>query len=361
MKYKLEVLSPVHIGSGFNISPVEYVADDKFYRIDMDSLFKDEKFNIDDFIENAKFGSFYLGKFYGDIAKSHKRYVLEISNSAKKSLTDKKSEVREFIKTGNGVYIPGSSIKGALRTAILWYILKNDRELYSKMESYLESILYSSRKPPNKKYVDNEIEKFVFGKDPKYDLLKALSVSDTDTKSYSALRVENIRTLTTRRSGYGWKSFNILLEALSVGTNYELNIKKDDFFARDEISRELGFGSKINYLDKIKEICNSYAREFIEYEINFFGRYNDGNLGNVIEFYKRIKNEEGILLHISWGAGWHGMTVGKIIEGGLFQLLREKYRLGKSYIEEFPKTRKLTFEEEKPKYPMGWVRLEEIK
>ena len=55
------------------------------------------------------------------------------------------------------------------------------------------------------------------------------------------------------------------------------------------------------------------------------------------------------------------MTVGKIIEGGLFQLLREKYRLGKSYIEEFPKTRKLTFEEEKPKYPMGWVRLEEIK
>ena len=43
-RWRLEVLSPVHVGSGYRISPIEYVLDEKFYRIDMDSLFEDTDF-----------------------------------------------------------------------------------------------------------------------------------------------------------------------------------------------------------------------------------------------------------------------------------------------------------------------------
>jgi len=41
MKYEIEVISPVHIGSGGTISPIEYVVENNFYRVDMDRLFED--------------------------------------------------------------------------------------------------------------------------------------------------------------------------------------------------------------------------------------------------------------------------------------------------------------------------------
>jgi len=37
--------------------------------------------------------------------------------------------------------------------------------------------------------------------------------------------------------------------------------------------------------------------------------------------------------------------------------LRRKFRLGKARVPEFPKTRRIVFEDEKPKYPLGWIKL----
>ena len=366
MRYSLKILSPLHIGNGFNISPMEYVIDDKFYRINMDSLFRDREFNTEEFIENAKMGSFYLGEFYGDIAKRHKEYVIDISNSAEKSLRQRKSEIREFIKTGGNIYIPGSSIKGAIRTALLWYILKENEDLYFKMEEYLQKIIREKTERPNKKYVDNEIEKIVFGREPTHDLLKGLSVSDTNTASCNNLRIDEVRILTTRKYGYGWKGFNIILETLKIGTKFNIEIKKDEFFVREDVSKKLGFDDKVIYLDNLKDICNDYNKDFIDYELTFLKKYNDGNLDEIIKFYENLGEEDGFLLHISWGAGWHGMTVGRLINENLFESLRKMYRLGKRrneprYVKPFPKTRRIIFEDEKPKYPLGWIKLEEVK
>ncbi len=402
MKYKVEVLSPVHVGSGYEISPMEYVIDNKFYRVDMDSLFRDETFNTDDFIENAKFGAFYLGKFYREVAKKHKKYVVEMTDSAKHSLENKKTEVREYIKTGGRIYIPGSSIKGSIRTAILWHILKENAEMYSLLEEYLEKLINGDIRQPKRKYVANKIEETVFGKDPNHDLLKALMVSDTTTASFDTLSIEDVHILSTKRYGYQWKGFTILLEALSVGALFEMDIKKDSFFTNGAPGQELGFDDKSQYLDNLKDICNSYARDFIEYELQFLRRYDDGNLNEVIRFYeelgKGLKIENGLFLHISWGAGWHGMTIGGgvLIDENIMEELRIIYGMGKiihsecggkviedrrnkgklfctkckrgsldrediEIVKPFPKTRKFVFENGKPKYPLGWIRLEEIK
>jgi CRISPR type III-A-associated RAMP protein Csm5 len=231
MKYEIEVISPVHIGSGGTISPIEYVVEDNFYRVDMDKIFGDEQFETDRFIEDAKKGTFYLGKFAPELAKEHVRYTLDISHPTRTNLQgligSKSSEVREFIKTKDDAYIPGTSIKGAIRTAILWWVLKNDRMLFEKVKRYLEILLNARnlseqienarnieeikreiernynlkqnsdaymdllvmiaggevRKIKKKvrdlrkigrEHVDDEIEEIVFGQDPTKDLLKAL-------------------------------------------------------------------------------------------------------------------------------------------------------------------------------------------
>ena len=41
-QYEIEVISPVHIDSGVTISPIEYVVEDKIYRVDFYKTFHEE-------------------------------------------------------------------------------------------------------------------------------------------------------------------------------------------------------------------------------------------------------------------------------------------------------------------------------
>lgn len=400
MRYKIEILSPLHVGNGTKISPMEYIVDKKFHRIDMESLFKDNNFDVEGFIENAKFNSFYLGEFYREIAKNHIMYSADISKDAENYLKEKKyrNEITEFIKSAGKPYIPGSSIKGAIRTAMMWYILKENQDLYLEMEDYLNKIV-SKIIRKDRKYADDEIEKIVFGKDPTCDMMKAFHISDTNIMSPDNLKVEEIKIFTTKIVGHGYKNFNILLEALKNGTNSYIDIKIDDFLVKSKNAKELGFDNKTEYLNSFGEICNEFSKEIIKYEIDFFTKYNDGTLNYLIDFYKNLydKNEKEILLRISWGSGWHGMTIGgELIEEEIIDELRITYGMGKiihvgcggkiledrrnkgklfcmrckrgglsrediEIVKPYPKTRKIVFEDGKPKYPMGWIKLEEIK
>ncbi len=127
MKVKIKVLSPIHIGSGEEINPIEYLIDGaNFHRLNMDSLFKDSEFkpHIDKFIEIAK-----TARYIGDIIpqtllKKHILYTIPIKGEAIQYLKKSKTVVKGFIKTAGYVYIPGSSIKGSIFSAIFWYVLK---------------------------------------------------------------------------------------------------------------------------------------------------------------------------------------------------------------------------------------------
>lgn len=424
MKYEIEVISPVHIGSGGKISPIEYVVADKFYRTDMDQLFEDKEFKIEieRFIEIAKSGALYLGDFSPTLAKEHVRYALDISESMKTNLQkltrERRSiEVRGCIKTNDDAYIPGSTLKGSIRTAILWWVLKNDSELFGKVKRYLEILLNARTlsehienartledikieierihhlkqnsdvymnllveiagekvKKITKKVrdlskirredVDDEIEKLVFGQDPTKDFLRSLQVSDTHAIPDARLKVEEIRTLTTLRNGrHGWEKFRTYVEALKRGTKRDLEMNIDKFLLDGDAARELHFESKQSLLREIPKICNEFADTSIVDEINFFKQYNTpSELGDILEFYERTrerKKEDSFLLRLAWGSGWHEMTVGRLLDPYLLIGLRKKFGgLGKNRVPEFPKTRRFVFENGKPKYPLGWVKLE---
>ena len=363
MKYELDLISPVHIGSGGFISPIEFIVDDKFYRADMDKLFRDERFDTDGFIENAKAGAFYLGEFASELAKEHVRYSLNISESTRADLhgliSRRSSEVREFTKTNDEAYLPGSSIKGSIRTAILWWVLKHDHDKFNRAKSHLVNLIRS--RDIDKKHVDDKIVHDVFGKEPTHDLLKALQVSDTNAITSTGLSIEEVRTLTTTPQGHNWKSFYTFVEALKPRTKFDLEMEVDDFLLDVDAARELHFEGKQNLVRELPKICDEFADDLIKNEIEFFEQYNTPReLDEVLKFYERLIEERGantFLLHLSWGSGWHGMTVGRLLEPHLLSDLRRKFRLGKVGVPEFPKTRRLVHENGKPKYPLGWVKL----
>ena len=221
MKYSIQILTPLHIGTGNRINPVEYVIDDRFYRVDMENLFRDDSFDSEKFISNAKGGQLYLGEFGADAGKKHARYTISFSDihtkqNLKKSIGSPNAEVFEFIKSRDMPYIPGSSIKGAIRTAILWYVLKEDLKLLQKVVEIIEK---QDRVKP--KEADDKIDKLVFGKNPNYDLLRTLQVSDTNCTGKDNLWLSEVRTLTTTYEKHKWKQFTVFVECLKIGAIIE--------------------------------------------------------------------------------------------------------------------------------------------
>lgn len=401
MKYTLEVLSPLHIGSGESINPIEYSLADEFYRADMNRMFEDPRFNSDQFIKGAKGGALYLGNFAPELAKEHLRYALEISQSAKTNLQGMigrpGSEVREYIKTKDEAFIPGSSIKGAIRTAILWWVLKNDANKLYKAKSSLERLV-RSRDKDAKKSVDGDVEREVFGGDPSHDILKALQVSDTATVDVQTLKIQEVRTLSTTPQGHIWK-FSTFIEALKPKTKLDLVINVNTFFIEGEAAKDLQFEDKRELIKEIPRICNESADDFIRNELTFLKQYNTQR--ELLDFYRGLAEPKGsnsFLLHLAWGSGWHGMTVGKLFD---VKMLRESFDIGKNIrrsfckrcntqlvkerqsdrffdycsscrrhlrredqyqkivdtIWPFPKTRRIVFEDGTPKYPLGWVKV----
>jgi len=127
MKLKLKTLTPIHIGTGKELSPLEFFNN---FRINYDKLFdliaeekKDDFFN---WIDQKNYASFSVK----DIQEKFGIKANEIISKCglyrfNQSFQDK---VREGIKdSSNRLFIPGSSIKGSLRTALLYKVLLKNK------------------------------------------------------------------------------------------------------------------------------------------------------------------------------------------------------------------------------------------
>ena len=146
-KIKAEILTPVHIGDGTELEPLEYVIKDKFHKVNMEKWLStlsgekaDEFTNLtgDDYAQKATLVA--LRTFVRntiDIEK-YTEWTVDISNEAKKKYEEKFDEpenqlpMSPFIRTDGKPFLPGSSIKGALRTAYLNYLKRNGQPLKEK-------------------------------------------------------------------------------------------------------------------------------------------------------------------------------------------------------------------------------------
>lgn len=187
----LTTLSPIHIGSGKSYSCCEFVpakAKSKgqivkiIKRVNLtnyySSLSDDRK---DTFLASLTNSNFELKQFDKKIKKDFVRYQC-IDNSRVDSI----NEVQEHIKTSDKLYIPGSSIKGAIRTAIFYDLLTED-----DMDKIGKDISSNRR---NNSFLSNDLLKkhFTsgFGNDAQYNIFRFMQVADTTTTNLP--RIEQV-------------------------------------------------------------------------------------------------------------------------------------------------------------------------
>ena len=293
-------------------------------------------------------------------------------------------EIQAAITTlGNRPYIPGSTLKGAIRTALLEEILSENDRVYQHSLDHLNNLIdRDPRGNPRREHPARTLEQLAFGKDPNHDLLRTLHVGDTLPLDSDALEIGMLWTLTPNEnnqlvqkidSGREYKHF---VQHLRIGQLLTFTLKIDRLLMRDREKEHLGFtDSQAEMLSDIAEVCRSTADVLLNKELNFFHDYNLPEIANVYDKLIHLNNylpEGSFLLQIGAGTGYHTNTVTALFTEGTTDAeapvdimdFRERFRLGASrsrrghYDErEFPKTRRILYQGRNPIAPSGWVKI----
>ena len=385
-KYYLQILTPVHIGSGETLNQIDgCYANGRWYPIDLERVLAHPSTDLNALTSEMSRRDFrwqrYLSQRNVEPAE-FSIYSLPCPQSPETV------EIREAIKTiDNRPYIPGSTLKGALRTALLGEILSVNDAVYEKSQDHIDTLIdQGPRGNPRREQPARQIEQLAFGKDPNHDLLRALQVSDTQPLQSDALEIGLVWTVTLNEN-------NQLVEKIDRGEEYKnflqqfqakqeltFTLKIDDFLFREREKTRLNYSdSQEEMLRDIAEICRSDADALMQQELAF---YDDYNLSEIADFYDKLiainnrLNKGTFLLQIGWGTGYHANTVTSIIADDNPELpededfwmdFRERFRLGQSRSRRdsydpraFPKTRRILYRGQNPICPLGWVKISPI-
>lgn len=301
-KIQIATLTPVHIGSGnflqynteFVQSPIStewflWVIDDrKVLNLIGDEHLNDwllsieRKENIEDLVKRYAPQS--------KIADYSKRYM-NLFSDVKRTDT-----LKECMHNGFGVpYIPGSSIKGSIRTAVLASMTEKVKNLSGKIKNH------------SRRVGADAIEKELFGKDPNSDIFRFLHVGDAyfEKDVEIALRLvmrlnitENKETLIPQQD-----SKPQLVEAIGMEeeTTFQLKLMPQ-------------FGV-VSSLVSLFQLVNAHTRKLVEEEMQIWQDYidrlgTDEYLEKMDEILSVIKNcrEDECVLRIGHASGWRFIT-----------------------------------------------------
>lgn len=359
MKCTLKAITPLHVGNGKEYGPADYYQSKTkkgqllLARADISRLFsslsEEEK---DEFIEHLSDPSFqledYLKNILGRTPPKIRSYLCLL-------LSPRPSSVQEHIKTMNKAYIPGSSIKGSIRTAILHGLLRSE-----DIDKVYDLI------PPgrNRKFwpAQDFHNQFFAGykNDPKYSIMKFLQISDTGTVPNTS--IFSSVSLKVGQGSNEWYSRNgrtviSYLETIGVGRKLEFDINSH---YNSRVHGSLGLEDKKELLDvdNLKKYLFEFSQDYIDHEINFAQKYQVAYLEKFYLQLEKLNEKDSPLMRIGFGSGFLSTTIGLRLKNErkrAFEMIMQTFK--RSCLFEFPKTRKLTLRNQKPYKPLGWVKV----
>jgi len=302
---KLEMLSPVHVGAGKEKDLIKGI---DFFIQKGDICVIDKEKLLLKLIDLA-----LLDKYTELVSKAKADDILDFVNRANIRLTDitiytypysdqPAGEIKSFIRTGMGnPIIPGSSIKGAIRSILFNYLYKTVKP--QSNFNYLEKDLFGS--------IDNNLMKFIRVYDAEF--------TNKDVE-LSTIELFNLYKKGIWQSDLK-KQFRISLESLSMEAQstfkFSIATELSKFIKAkktDLLPKYLHLIVKDNNpIENIFTILNTYTKLYIAKEIEFFEKYNQlDNTDTLIAFYNEVlencKSKNSCVFRMSYGSGFHGIT-----------------------------------------------------
>jgi len=279
---------------------------------------------------------------------------------------DRGAQLREQLKTTvyadgqahDRPYLPGATLKGALRTAVAWYAW-GQRKLTPE----------ASQLGRRREFAAQSYEQTLFGRNPNHDFLRALQVGDSAPVESERMMVLNARVL---NRGGNFAS-PVELEAVRPETEFRLRIKLDrQLYSEWAKARELTLGGE-NLLAHLVQVVQAHSQERIAREAEWFAKVAGAE--RIVQFYRQLADAKlgsrRCLLALGWGAGWEGKTFGTrlLADSRFMERIVGDYRLSRGRWNPqrpFPTSRRVAVavvEEggrkfERPVSPVGWCLVE---
>lgn len=365
MKMNISTITPVHVGNGAEYGGQEFYRasfkDGKvLVRADVNSLFMTLPDDLkDEFIIQLEDPQFRLHSFLIQVKSQLPKGSLGKIRLYFSHLKSKFPEnVAEHIKTSNLAYIPGTSIKGPIKTAILYDMVENrDIQQLDRLFRKARNGKYKIRKWDAENFVDDFFSSDK-KKKPNTSIMRFLQV--TDTSPVNRMSIYSVNSVKASDNGWTWYRHSkdkgrTFMETIGENEEMEFDINLNQ---TDELIRNLHLENLEDYLslERIKECIYQFSQDLIENEIEFSQKYN---IDFLERFYEDISSQNTLkspLMNIGQGTGFLASTIGLKIrefDGRLYDKVRQATK-GKTYPDEFPKTRKVVLEK---KVPLGWVKV----
>jgi len=254
----LEVLTPVYIGNGREILKKDFELRNGYAYvydpIKLHSLFgrQYEEFlfdywaNLTDFIQGNRQRS-------GINKEKALRYKVKSGDSGIR----KSDNINEFMKDPYGYpYIPGSSLKGALRTVMLAHIIREDKT--SRFRMY--------KNEPLKRYSNaRNLENDAFGSFLKDDF-RHFKISDSEPLAKEDLILS--KKIDIFKDGESNNKLNLCRESLKPGATVKFNLTIDK-----------PYNEKIFRLENIMKAIENFSKEYKKAYLSKFKSFNENQYG----------------------------------------------------------------------------------
>jgi CRISPR-associated protein Csm5 len=372
----LECLSPVHIGAGDRLGPLDFVREGgRVLVMDQDKF-------LAHLGNTPALSDAYMRFCEGDRpalvdylrttripASDFTAYALRVVGSVGR-------DILTFIKAPNGgVFIPGSSVKGAIRSALLHWVVSEQEPVRQAIIREATAEVGNLRRPMGGRWAaklwraSGTADRSAFGKDHNRDVMRMFQLADSKPVLPSDLVVAEVRVLTVRSGGLEIKEtrpgnpMRLTVEILPTGVRLESRLTWNGYLGEPTgPAASLDFGDPVPFVSAWLTHCNAVARDALQREVEFCRQFKEPSLMRWHEgLLKRFESlgANQCVLHLGWGAGFDAMAVTNLFPPEATRRIRQGANLGKigpdGPVEPFPKSRKVVWHDEKTLEPLGWI------
>ncbi len=381
MRYRLTVLTPMLVGDGSKLSPIDYMVwRDQVNILDQTRIFRllARGSRLENYLkqiakaEKLDFASW--GGFAQNFAKRRVPFEHPSYSAYWERLPAEQLHIPTFAASVAGPYLPASALKGALRTSLIFKLA--DGRALKEVEAAL-----ASERPPRQP--GQLAEERVAGA-PSHTRMRTIALADSAPAPQASLKIHLVRVATLERKGprqfeLRWKqaprgsvearrieeSTPQFAEMASPGTVFEGEAAERGFLTQPEIARALGWRSPLRWPDMLA-IANDYAAAMLAAHRQYVTWSGLGtleeSLGRLERTLEQVRaRNDACLVALGWGAGFLSKAVNLAVPEEDFRRVLGQHPLYARALRAglpFPKTRRIVFLDNRPAALPGWAMLE---
>lgn len=378
MRYRLTCLTPLLVGDGRKLSPIDYMVwKDHVNVLDQWRIFRllAKGPRLDGYLAQLKKADKLDFASWGGFAQNFAGRRIAFENAAYAAYwnraTGESLHIPTFACGASGPYLPGAAIKGALRTGMLFAHWR---------EGMLQEVLKRVQGERMPRRPAEIVEEHALG-GPGSNRMRYVSAGDSVVVAPSLFKIYLLRTSTLQPRGnqyaLGWKqsprgavdgarpedSTPAFAEMAAPGTTFDGDWNEKSFFLQPEVRRMVRWPEGLNRA-KVFEAANVYAAGLLALQRQYAAMAGLGGLNQSLEALEQrlaeARERGTCLLAIGWGGGLLAKSSWLDTTNPDYRQILQQFTLYNRALASnlpFPKTRRIVFLNNKPSTLPGWAEL----